>query len=160
MKVLLALLLCAASFLGQTSKVRLPQEAAGLEGIATALISAFDQADIVALGEAHKRRQDSDLRIALVRHPGFAKRVRAIVVEFGSTTEQTVLDRYIRGENVSRAQLERVWKTTTQANNGIWDDPVYADFLLAVRDVNSHLPAGARIRCQERSGRPEPPSRP
>jgi hypothetical protein len=106
----------------------LPDEAAGLDAIVRTLISAFDQADIVALGEAHGRRLDSDLRIAMVRHPDFAKKVRSIVVEFASTTEQATLDRYIRGENVSRAQLEQVWKTTTQAANGVWDDPIYTDF--------------------------------
>jgi hypothetical protein len=125
----------------------LPDEAAGLDGIVSALIAAFDQADVVALGEWHGRiRLDSDLRIALVRHPDFAKKVRSIVVEFGSTTEQSTLDRYIRCENVSRAQLEQVWKTTTQAPNRIWDQPIYADFFAAVRDVNSKLPADARIR--------------
>src|SRR5690242_17084619 len=77
---------------------RLPSEAAGVDGIVRALISVFDQADIVALGEVHGRKVDSDLRIALVRNPDFAKKVRSIVVEFGSTTEQTTLDRYIRGE--------------------------------------------------------------
>src|SRR5215472_7664212 len=114
----------------------LPDEAAGFDGIVRALISAFDQADIVALGEAHDRKVDSDLRIALVRHPDFAKKVRSIVVEFGSTTEQATLDRYIRGENLSPAQLAQVWKTPTQAANGVWDDPIYPDFFAAVRDVN------------------------
>ncbi len=127
-------------------KVRLPDESEGMDGIARTLISAFDQADIVALGEYHQRRVDSDVRIALVRHPDFAKKVRSIVVEFGSTSEQSTLDRYIRGENVSRAQLEQVWKTTTQAANGVWDAPIYADFFAAVRDVNSRLPADARVR--------------
>ncbi len=128
-------------------KVRLPDETTGIDGIAKALVVAFDQADIVALGEWHGRiKLDSDLRIALVRHPDFAKKVRSIVVEFGSTTEQATLDRYIRGENVSSAQLEQVWKTTTQAANGIWDQPIYADFFAAVREVNSKLPADARIR--------------
>lgn len=136
----------AAAQRAAPTKVRLPDESAGIDGIARTLISAFDQADIVALGEAHGRRLDSDLRIALVRHPDFAKKVRSIVVEFGSTTEQSVLDRYIRGENISRFQLEQVWKTTTQARNGIWDSPIYAEFLAAVRDVNSKLPPDARVR--------------
>jgi hypothetical protein len=126
--------------------VSLPDESTGIDGIARALVAAFDQADVVALGEAHRRKLDSDLRIAVVRNPDFAKKVRSIVVEFGSTTEQSTLDRYTRGENVSRAQLEQVWKTTTQSANGIWDDPIYADFFAAVRDVNSKLPADARIR--------------
>src|SRR2546425_8006181 len=124
----------------------LPDETAGVDAIARILVSAFDQVDIVALGETHRWRLDTDLRIAMIRNPDFAKKVRSIVVEFGSTTEQSTLDRYIRGENVSRAQLEQVWKTTTQAPNGIWDQPIYADFFAAVRDVNSKLPADARIR--------------
>lgn len=126
--------------------MRLPDEAAGLDAIVRTLIAAFDQVDIVALGEAHERRVDSDLRIALVRHPDFAKRVRSIVVECGSATEQSTLDRYIRGENVPRVQLERVWKATAETTNGFCDAPIYADFLAAVRDVNSRLSAEARVR--------------
>src|SRR5258708_14604478 len=94
----------------------------------------------------HGRKLDSDLRIALVRHPDFAKKVRSIVVEFASTAEQSTLDRYIRGENVPRAQLEQVWKNTTQAANAVWDSPIYAEFFAAVRDVNSKLHAESRIR--------------
>src|SRR5262249_5529533 len=104
------------------------------------------QFDVVALGEAHGRRLDSDLRIALVRHPDFAKKVRSIVVEFGSTTEQSTLDRYVRGENVARAQFEQVWKTTAQPGPQAWQNPIYAEFFTAVRDVNLRLSADARIR--------------
>jgi hypothetical protein len=141
-------LICALALpaIAQPQNLRLPDEAAGLDAIVRTLIAAFDEVDIVALGEAHQRRLDSDLRIALVRHPDFAKKVRFIVVEFGSTTEQATLDRYIRGENISLAQLAQVWKTTTQAANGVWDDPIYTGFFAAVRDVNLKLPASARIR--------------
>jgi uncharacterized iron-regulated protein len=114
--------------------VGLPDETPGIDAIARALVAAFDQADIVALGEAHGQFSlDSDLRIAMVRHPDFAKKVRSIVVEFGSTTEQATLDRYIHGENVSRAQLEQVWKTTTQARfSGVWDSPIYLKWISPV----------------------------
>jgi hypothetical protein len=126
--------------------LRLPDEAAGIDAIARALIAAFDQVDIVALGEAHLRSVDSDLRIALIRHPDFAKKVRTIVIECGSIAEQSTLDRYIRGESVKKAQLERVWKTTRNGPSGMCDSPVYTDFLAAAREVNSTLPADARIR--------------
>ena len=69
---------------------------------------------------------------------------RTIVVEFATTTEQTTLDRYIRGENVSRAQLERV--RPRQPGSLTSEDPMYGDFFAAVRDVNSRLPPDARIR--------------
>jgi hypothetical protein len=146
MRCLILICALALSATAQPSNLRLPDESVGIDGIARTLISVFDKADIVALGEAHQRQLDSDLRIALVRHPDFPRKVRSIVVEFASTTEQPTLDRYIRGESVSRAQLEKVWKTTTQAANGVWDDPIYSDFLAAIRDVNSKLPADARIR--------------
>jgi hypothetical protein len=123
---------------------RLPEESTGIDGIAKTLVSAFDRADILALGEAHGRKLDSDLRIAVVRHPDFAKKVRTVVVEFGSTSEQSTLDRYIRGENISAAQLAQVWKTAGQAANG--DASIYTAFFAAVRDVNSRLPADTRIR--------------
>ena len=126
--------------------IGLPDEAAGRDEVVRALIAAFDRFDIVALGEVHRRRSDSDLRIALVRHPDFAKKVRSIVVEFASTTEQPTLDRYIRGEDVPSDQLAQVWRTTTQAANRVWESPIYADFFAAVRDVNSRLPADMRIR--------------
>jgi hypothetical protein len=125
-------------------KASLPDEAAGIDGVVGALISVYDQFDVVALGEMHERRVDSDLRIALVRHPDFAKKVRTIVVEFATTTEQTTLDRYIRGDNVSRAQLARV--RPRQLGSLTSEDPMYGDFFAAVRDVNSRLPADTRIR--------------
>jgi hypothetical protein len=139
-----ALVTVSVTQIAGRANVRLPDEAAGLDGIARTLMSVFDQADIVALGEVHDRKVDSDLRIALVRHPDFAKKVRSIVVEFGSTSEQSILDRYIRGENVSPAQLAQVWKTTTAGSR--LDSPFFADFFAAVRDVNSRLPAAARVR--------------
>jgi hypothetical protein len=110
------------------SSWRMPDESAGIDGITQTLVSAFDHVDIVLLGEVHWQKLDSDLRIALVRQPDFAKKVRFIVVEFGSTAEQSTLDRYIRGEN------------------GVWESPIYAEFFAAVRDVNLKLPAEARIR--------------
>jgi hypothetical protein len=137
---------------------RLPDEATGIAGIAQALISVFDHADIVALGESHGRfTLDSDLQIAMVRHPDFAKNVRSIVIECGSVTEQLTLDRYVRGETVPRVQLQRVWKATEETTNGFCDAPIYADFLAAVRDTNSKLPAEARIRVL--AGHPGPGSK-
>ncbi|HEY1303178.1 MAG TPA: hypothetical protein VGF24_06495 [Vicinamibacterales bacterium] len=132
--------------MAQGSNVRLPDEAAGVVQIVQALVSVFDQADILALGEDHNRKADSDLRIALVRHSDFARKVRSIVVEFGSTTEQATLDRYIRGEAVSSTQLAQVWTTTTGGRAGMPNSPQNADFFDAVRDVNSKLPADQRIR--------------
>lgn len=146
MKSWLATAFCAATLLGQPPHLRLPDQAAGIDAIVTTLIAAFDHANIVALGEAHGRKVDSDLRISLVRHPAFARKVQSIVVEFASITAQSTLDRYVQGGNVTEEQLKQVWRTTTQAANNIWDAPVYAEFFAVVREINRKLPAAERIR--------------
>lgn len=151
MKLWLAALLFSTTLLGQPRNLRLPDEVAGVDAIAQALVSVFDQADIVALGEEHEWKPDSDLRIALVRHPDFAKRVRSIVVEFGRNSHQSTLDRYIRGEKVPGAELEYVWKTTQVGGGG---SPIYPAFFAAVRDVNLKLPADARVRVFGAEGAP------
>src|SRR5271165_5328990 len=91
--VRLVLLLFSASLPGQQqSKLLLPDETAGFDSIVQTLVSSFDHVDIVALGDNHWRKVDSDLRIALVRNPEFVKKVRFIVVEFGNTAQQPTLD--------------------------------------------------------------------
>jgi len=134
-----------ASLSGFQPSTFLPDETAGLDRIVQTLVSAFDHVDIVALGENHWNKMDSDLRIALVRSTEFAKKARFIVVEFASTAQQLTLDRYIRGDDVRPAELQRVWQTTSQTG-GIWDSPIYADFFAAVRDVNKKLTAGEQVR--------------
>jgi hypothetical protein len=131
----------------QHANVHLPNESAGNDAIARTLLSAFDQVDIVALGEGHAQFEaESDMRIALIRNPDFAKKVHFIVVEFASATEQATLDRYIQGGNVSADELAQVWKTATQGPNGLGDSPIYAAFFAAVRDVNSRLAPAQQIR--------------
>lgn len=63
MKPWLLSLLFATTLLGQPRNLRLPEEAAGVDAIAQALVSVFDQADIAALGEEHEWNPDSDLRL-------------------------------------------------------------------------------------------------
>lgn len=125
--------------------VSLPDESAGIDAIARTLIATFDHVDVIALGEVHDGKIDSDLRIALIRNPEFAQKVRAIVIECGSVTEQAALDEYIRGASVPTARLAQVWKTTRNGN-GFCNTPMYPEFLAAVRGVNARLPADARIR--------------
>jgi hypothetical protein len=77
MKAWLLLLLFGASLPGQRqSKLLLPDETAGFDRIVQTLVSAFDHVDIVALGENHGSKMDSDLRIAADRrlNRGFAPR--------------------------------------------------------------------------------------
>lgn len=117
--------------------VPLPAVTAGWDNITTNLLSAFDSVDVIALGEAKGRKMDSELRLRLVRNPDFPFRAHLIVVEFANSLYQSTLDKYINGDNIPLEALENVW----------WNDsPVYAEFLAAVREVNTKLPPERRVR--------------
>jgi hypothetical protein len=124
--------------------IRLASETEGWDGVVEALLSAYDGVDVIALGEAHARKVDSDLRLRLIRHPDFPKKVHFIIVEFGNSLYQPLLDRYINGEDVPITELRHVWRDTTQI--GGWNSVVYPEFLAAVREVNQTLPKAGRLR--------------
>jgi len=63
------------------SQAAFPQEVSGWPAATDALISAFDRADVIVLGEGHGRKADSDFRVALVRNTKFIDAVRVIVLE-------------------------------------------------------------------------------
>jgi hypothetical protein len=101
------------------------------------VIAAFDRANLVALGERHWTIEDSQFRLNLIRRPAFARAVNDIVIEFGNPRYQPLLDRFIEGESVPAADLQLVWRDTTQP--GAFDSPVYEEFLRAVRALNAGL---------------------
>ncbi len=123
--------------------VRLPAATTGWDNVVFNLLSAFDHADVVALEETRGNKADSELRLRLIRDPDFPFRVSSIIVEFGNSLHQAILDRYIAGEDVSPEEMKQVWQDTTQV--GAWDSPVYADFYAAVREVNRKLPPLRRL---------------
>ena len=98
------------------------------------VIGAFKGANLVALGDRHWAREDSEFRLKLIRHPAFAQAVTDVVIEFANPLHQDLLDRYVNGEPVLPTELRKIWQDTTQP--GAWDSPVYEDFLHAVREVN------------------------
>lgn len=120
--------------------------ATDLRGIVAGILAAWEKADVVCLGEGHGDQNDADLRLALVRHPEFARRVAVIVVEFGDVAQQPLLDRLVlQGEDLPRDQLRQVWSTARGAE--VWESPMYEAFLRAVSDVNRQLPREKRVRA-------------
>jgi hypothetical protein len=71
--------------------------------------------------------------------------VNDIAVEFGASANQSIIDRYVAGAEVPRAELQRVWSETSQTS-GVWDSPLYEQFFGTVRQVNLRLAAGSRFR--------------
>lgn len=114
-----------------------------LEPIAS-IVNAFSDHTIVALGDAHGNIQSNDLRMHLIQDPAFQAAARDIVVEFGNSRYQEIIDRFEAGENVPEIELRKVWQDTAQANP-VWDVPVYEQFYRAVRQVNQSLPPSRRL---------------
>ena len=113
--------------------------------VVDSILAVWETADLVCLGEDHGRQFDSDLRIALVRHPAFPSTVRVIVVESANPIHQDLLDRFVLdGAPMSREELAPVWRDASGAE--VWESPIYEAFLRAVRDVNRSLARDQRVR--------------
>ena len=114
-------------------------------GVVERILDAWKTADVVCLGEDHDRYYDNELRLALVRHPAFARTVRAIVVELANPVHQDLLDRFaLDGAAMSREELAPVWRDAT--NPEVWESPIYGELLRAVQEVNLRLPPSQRVR--------------
>src|SRR5262249_12959593 len=108
------------------------------------IVAEFDRHPVVVIGEMHGLEQAGDFYARLVRDPGFQAHVDDIVIEFASKQSQPLIDRYVAGEDVPAAALRTVWRDTTTVAS--WESPIYARWLAVIRDVNSGLPAGRRLR--------------
>jgi Haem-binding uptake, Tiki superfamily, ChaN len=122
----------------------LPAESVGWTQIVNSLVAIFDDVDIVALGETHGRKMDSDLRLRLIRAPAFSLKVRFIVMESANSLYQPILDRYIRGDDIPLSDFAQAWRNIVSVRGA--DSKVYEDFFATVRDVNRSLPTGRRLR--------------
>jgi hypothetical protein len=122
-----------------------PEPPVAREPIA-AILAAFSTHDIVALGEGpHGNLEGHEFRVRLVRDPRFVDIVNDIVVEFGSSRYQGVMDRFVAGEDVERAVLRHVWQDTTTVTPA-WDRPIYEEFFRVIREVNSTRAQGQQLR--------------
>jgi hypothetical protein len=70
--------------------------------------------------------------------------VHIIVVDFASRQNQTLLDRYLAGDELPRQDIARIHRDTTKT--GSWESPIYAEWLAAIREVNRGLPRHQRLR--------------
>lgn len=109
-----------------------------------AVIAAFDHHPLVGIADAHGLAQEEDFYVELVRDPRFASKVQDILVEFGSASDQNIMDRYVDGQDVSYTELRKVWTDTVG-----WAPPPfdvgYANFFAQVRATNWGLAPANRL---------------
>ena len=145
--VLLAAALCCPA----SAQVAAPtHQAASVAGVRVepaldGLFRAFGSHPVVALGDPHGLAEQMEFYTAVVRDPRFARDVRNVVVEFGASRQQAVIDRYVAGETVPYTELRKVWNDTVG-----WAPPPalvgFAKFFAAVREVNKALPRDRQIK--------------
>ncbi len=114
--------------------------------IPSTLIEQLARLDLLGLGELHGSGADQELRIKIIHHKDFARKVHNVVMEGLNSLHQEDLDRYVRGEDVAKERMQRVWRDSTQ----IFASPAmltaYEQFLKEVRLVNQSLPDDLKIR--------------
>lgn len=139
----LAVLLWAALSVPLAGKSRAAE--AVVQPAVDGIISAFEKHPLVGLGDLHMLANELAFYGALIRDPRFASTIGNVVVEFGGSQHQDILDRYLNGESVPYSELSKVWRNTVA-----WDLTVegvgYQTFFAQVREINLSLSSGQRIR--------------
>ena len=110
-----------------------------------AVIAAFADHQVVAIGEQHGSGVEHEFLRSLIRDPRLIGVIDDVAVEFGSARHQDTIDRYMQGEAISGADLAQVWEDTSQ-RSGVWDNPIYRQFFEAVREENIQRAQEDRIR--------------
>jgi hypothetical protein len=110
------------------------------------VIAAFRHAPIVALADVHRDDVLARFRLSLIVRSEFAVSGRDIVIEWGNARYQRLLDRYVANDSVPVDSLRLVWRNSIGNLNGIFDSPIYEDFVMAVRAANRALPEHRRLR--------------
>jgi hypothetical protein len=102
------------------------------------IVEAFRSHQVVMLPGGHGSKRGYDLLLKILRDPRIQGTVTDVVVEFGTSRYQDLIDRYIRGEAMSFATLKHVWQDTTIP--GVTNDnPYVEEFYRSVRAINAPL---------------------
>jgi hypothetical protein len=127
--------------LSQANPEAEPQIQSAIDGV----LQAFDSYPVVAIGDEHGLEQLGEFYQSLLRSPEFAQKVDALVLEYGNARYQSLIDRYVNGEDVPYAELQKVWSDAVGRQPGP-TEVMYPQLFAAVRAVNQSLPADQQLR--------------
>ena len=109
------------------------------------IADAFKTHQVVMLPGGHGSRTYHEFLLQLVRDPRLHGVVNDIVVEFGSSRYQDLMERFLRGEEIPFGTLKQAWQNTVVA--GVTNDgPYVEDFYRSMRALNASLPPQRRYR--------------
>ena len=137
---LTALLVAVGAMSGADAQSRDPRPEDGFR----AILGAFQNFPIVAIGDYHGTKDLNDFLLSLIRHPAFPAVANDIVVECTSSSMQPLLDRFIAGDDISAADAKRLWRDQTHPPCSV--EPLRERLFKLVRRINQTLEPGRRLR--------------
>lgn len=114
--------------------------------LASEIVSALDSVWVVAIGENHRHVELHGEILTALEDPAVQAVVDDIVVEFGNSLYQPVIDRWVDGEAVPNDSVRMAWQNTVISPNTVWDSPPYATLYHAVRRINQRRTDGRAYR--------------
>lgn len=147
--LLVVLVLCGCDYLPHTAKIDLTDSeianvVAKAKPTEQVILDAFKTHDFVAMGDYHWTPAIMQAITNLVLNPDFNKEVRHVVVEFGNSRHQTLLNSYLSGEKVSDEEVAVVYRDTLYF--AAWMPVVYKHFFKGVRTHNLTLDKAEQIK--------------
>ena len=115
-----------------------------MDKVSSQILQKYDNYDLVAIGERHWGQLDADLRMAIVNNPDFPNKVDDVLIEFGNSLYQSLLDSYVFGDDITYDEVAVVWQNTTQV--GVWEPDIYGLMIKSIRELNFKLPKGQKVR--------------
>jgi hypothetical protein len=136
--------LASTSLMGAARAVAAPDSTTPRDA-QEALLAAFSKYEVVAgMSPSHGLRNVDDFLISLICNPRLPYTVNDIAAEGGNSLYQSILDRYIAGENVPFREVQKVWQNITQPDGGY--STFYGQLYPLVRRVNQRLPEERKLR--------------
>ena len=114
------------------------------ENATVAVLQAFENHNVVMVGEIHSNKEEYNWYLSLIRTPEFADRVDDIVLEAGNSLYQKFVDSYVAGENVPLEQVQKAWRNTVGLIGP--PSPLVERLYEAVREINSQRRGKHRLR--------------
>ena len=104
----------------------------------------FKSHPIVALGESHGWKEESEFIFSLIKNEEFQRTVNDIVVECGNAKYQFLMDDYVmNGKQIPQVELQKAWRNMTVLCT--CDAPIYEELFKTVKEVNVGL-QGKKLR--------------